>query len=190
MNLPAPALVALALLAAAVRAEPEFTGVLATSSGTLFALRDPAIPRTDWVALQGRFADWVVAAYDRPTDTLTLTRAGESRRIRLKDGAPVQPARLELAGEISFGSGEKLRVERATLAYDQENAFPLKEGLVYRITPTRRPDGNLQYRILLEQTGPGNRVERVSAPSVVTRPGDQFSLRVGDHEIHFKPLAP
>lgn len=190
MKLPAPAFAALVLLAGTARAEPEFTGILATSGGTLFALRDPAIPRADWVALHGQFAGWLVAAYDRATDTLTLTRGGESRRLRLKDGAPVQPSRLELSGEISFGSGEKLGVERATLVFDQENAFPLKDGVVFRITPARRPDGNLQYRILIEQTGPGNRIERISAPSVITRPGARFSLRVGEHEISFKPLAP
>jgi hypothetical protein len=172
------------------RAAPEFSGILAMPGQTLFALTDSATAQTEWVALRGRFGGYVVTAYDKSNDTLTLTRDGATLRLRLKDDAKVQASRLELTGSISFGVGEKVEIERATLQFDQENMFPLKDGIVYRITPSRRPDGNVLYRIVIEQRGEGNRMDRLSAPSVVTLPGKSFALRIGDYGFTFTPKAP
>jgi hypothetical protein len=179
--------VALLALAAAARAEIEFSGVLAMSGRTLFALTDTATARSDWVPLQGRFAEHVVSNYDQATETLTLTRQDSSLRVRLKDGAAVQPSRLELTGSISFGAGEKVEIERATLQFDQENVFPLKDGITYRITPVRRADGTLRYSISIEQRTSANRLDRLSAPSIVTLPHQSFAMRVGDFAFSFTP---
>ena len=118
---------------------------------------------------------------------LTLTRQETSIRVRLKDGAAVQPARLELTGSISFGSGEKVAIERATLQFDQENVFPLKDGITYRITPVRRADGTLRYSISIEQRTAANRINRLSAPSIVTLPHQSFIMRVGEFSFSFAP---
>ena len=40
---------------------------------------------------------------------------------------------------VSLGGGEKPEVSRATLVFGQENSFPLREGLLCLITPTRLP---------------------------------------------------
>jgi hypothetical protein len=180
-------LLALLALASAARAEIEFSGVLAMSGRTLFALTDTATARSDWVPLQGRFAEHVVSHYDRATETLTLTRQETSLQVRLKDDAKVQPARFELTGRISFGAGETVDIERATLVFDQENVFPLKDGITYRITPVRRADGTLRYSISIEQRTAANRIDRLSAPSIVTLPHQSFTLRVGDFAFSFTP---
>ena len=183
-------LLALLLLATAVRAQVEFSGILVMPGKTLFALTDTATTKTDWVTLKGSFAGFVVANYDPSTDTLTLMRNGTAPRVRLKDDAKVQSLRFELTGSITFGTGEKVEIERATLLFDQENVFPLKDGIIYRITPTRRPDGTLMYRIVIEQRIAENRIDRLSAPNVITLPNQPFSIRVGEFAFSFTPKSP
>jgi hypothetical protein len=46
------------------------------------------------------------------------------------------------------------------------------------------------YRIVIEQRGEGNRVDRLSAPGVITLPGQTFSLRVGEYGFAFTPKVP
>ncbi|MBI4626544.1 MAG: hypothetical protein HY736_25410 [Verrucomicrobia bacterium] len=181
---------ALLLLATAVRAQVEFSGILAMPGKTLFALTNTATSKTEWVALHDRFAGFVVTSYDRPTDTLTLLRNGTATRVRLKDDAKVQSLRFELTGTITFGTGEIIEIERATLLFDQENVFPLKDGIIYRITPTRRPDGTLMYRIVIEQQIAENRIDRLSAPTVITLPNQTFSIRIGEYGFSFTPKFP
>jgi hypothetical protein len=181
--------VAFAAVALTARADLEFTGILATARETLFSLRDTTTARSDWVALRGGFAGFVVSHYDPATDTLTLTRDAQTLRIRLKDDAKVKSARFELTGAISFGAGKKIEISRATLLFDLENVFPLADGIVYRITPKRRPDGNHLYQIVIEQRGADGRVDRLAAPGVVTLPHAPFEIRVGDYGFSFTPKS-
>ena len=186
-------LLALAALVSAGRAEIEFAGILAMPGKTLFALTDTTTARSDWVALKGAFAGFIITSYDQPTDTLTLTRDGASLRVRLKDDAKVKSARFELTGAISFWAGEKVEIERVTLLFDQENVFPLKDGIIYRITPTRLPDGTHRYNISIEKKSVVNgidRVSRVSAPSVIVLPHQTFRLGVGEIGFSFTPKSP
>ncbi len=183
-------LIVLIALAMPLRAEIEFSGVLAMSGRTLFALTDTTTARSDWVALKGTFAGFVVSSYDKPTETLTLTRNDTSLRVPLKDDAKVKESRLELTGTISLGADEKFEVERVTMQFDQETIIPLKDGITYRITPTRRSDGTHLYSISIEQRNGENRVDRISAPSIATLPYQSFRLRVGEFEFSFTPKAP
>ena len=175
------------LAATLARAEIEFIGVLATPKKTQFALSDTAAERTVWLSVGDTFSDYKLAAYDRATDTITLTKPDAELRLRLKDDAKIKTARLELTGTITFGADDKVEIERATLRFNEENVFPLKDGIVYRITPTHLDDGNVQYRISIERALPGNKMERVSAPSITTIPGQPFSLQIGDAGFAFAP---
>jgi hypothetical protein len=193
MNLFLSALLTVALVATTARAAVEFSGILVMPGKTLFALTDTDTSKTAWVALNDSFAGFVVTSYEQPTDTLTLIRNDTATRVRLKDDAKIKSARFELTGTITFGAGEKIEIERATLLFDQENVFPLKDGVTYRITPTRRPDGTLRYGVVIEQRSIENgidRVRRVSAPSVTTRVNQPFSLRVGEFGFTFIPKSP
>lgn len=99
----------------------------------------------------------------------------------------MQSARLELAGSISFGAGEKISIERATLVFDQDNEFPLKDGVTYRIKPSRRPDGTHRYDVAIEQRAADGKARRISAPSIITLPAHSFSVRVGEYGFTFTP---
>ncbi len=184
-----PLLLALLVLSGAplAWAEIEFVGVLVTSQRTLFALADTATGKTDWVARGEQFAGHTVQDYSAKDDTIVLTRNATELRVHLKDDAKVKAARFELTGSISFGAGETVAVERATLQFDKENVFPLKDGIIYRITPSRRDDGTVLYAISIERALTENKTERVSAPSVVTLPGSPFKIQIGDLGFAFTP---
>jgi hypothetical protein len=181
------AAVVLTFSAVAARADIEFVGILATSQSTQFALADTATGRTDWVQAGGKFAGYTVEKFEPKEDTVLLRREGQELRVRLKDDAKVKSARIELTGMITFGTTEKLEIERATLQYDQENVFPLKEGVTYRITPQRLPDGTLLYHTAIERSLGPNKNERISAPGVTARPGQQFTLRIAEFAFSFQP---
>ena len=180
----------LALAAVGVHAEIEFVGVVAMPHKTMFALSDTASARTGWIDIGQRFSGYTLKSYDAAADTITLVKDGTELRVRLKDDAKIKSARLELNGMITLGDGEKVEVTRATLLVDQENVFPLKDGTTYRITPERRPDGNLVYRVTVERTLAPNKTERLSSPTIITRPGQPFALRMGEVGFAFNPRAP
>jgi hypothetical protein len=181
--------VLLALLPA-LRAEVEFVGILATPQKTLFALTDTVTTKSDWVAMGGVFSGYTIGGFDAKNDLLTLAKNGVETRVRLKDDAKVKAARLELTGSITFGATEKLEIARATLQFDQENVFPLKDGITYRITPQRRSDGTIAYRIGIERALAANKTERLSAPSVIAMPGQPFRLQLDDLGFAFTPRYP
>jgi hypothetical protein len=180
-------LLCFALLASFARADIEFVGILATSESTRFALGDTTTGKTGWVKKGDEFGGYTIAAFDAKQDTLLLRRDGAELRIKLKDDAKVQFARIELTGTITFGATEKIAIERATLLFDQENIFPLKDGITYRITPQRLPDGTILYQTSIERVVAANKTERLSSPAVITLPGQQFSLQIDDLGFSFKP---
>ena len=172
---------------ASLRADLEFVGILATSQTTRFALADTSTGQSDWKERGQTFAGYTVIAYDPKEETLLLRRDAQDLRVRLKDDAKVKAARLELTGTITFSATEKVEIERATLQFDEENVFPLKDGVTYRITPTRLPDGTHRYRFSIERVLAPNKTERISSPAVTTLPGKPFSLKIDDLGFSFMP---
>jgi hypothetical protein len=180
-------LLAVALLAVGARGEIEFVGIMVTTNSSQYALGDTTTGSTAWIRPGGSFAGYTVASYEPQTETLLLRRNSTELRVRLKDDAKIKSARLELTGSISFGATDKIEIERATLQFDQENIFPLQDGVTYRITPKRMPDGTIQYRAEIERVLAPNKTERVSSPAVTALPGQQFSMRIDDFGFSFKP---
>jgi hypothetical protein len=174
-------------MSAVLRADIEFVGILMTSQATRFALSDTALGKTDWVSSGQKFAGYTVGAYDRKEDVLTLTRDGAELRVKLKNDAKIQNSRFELTGAITFGADAKIEVERATLLFDEENVFPLKDGLTYRITPTREEDGNIRYAIAVERVLAENKKEKIAAPAIIVLPGHPFKIQVGELGFAFTP---
>ena len=175
------------LAPALARAEIEFVGLLVTPQESNFSLTDKTTGQTVWRKIGQSFSGYDLTSYEASDDTLTLTKAGATTRVRLKD-AKVRAARLQLAGTVTFGSGEKLEATRATFAFEQETALPFKDGVTWHITPTRMPDGNIMFRMLFDravQHGEVKSVEKLSSPSVVVRPGQAFSMKIGDLEFGF-----
>ena len=177
-------------LAALARAEIEFTGVLSLGEKTLLALTDTTSEKTEWRAAGQTFAGHTIKHYDRAADVITLAAPdGTERRLKLKPDAKIKSAPLELAGTIALGSGEKIEVTRATLAFDCETVFPLKDGVLYRVTPRQRPDGTILFETAIERTLASNTSEKISFPRVLTLPGQEFRMTVGDYSLAFTPRS-
>lgn len=178
-----------ALLSTAVfvRADIEFIGILSMPPKKLFALTDTATNKTAWVSLGEAFGDHKLTAYDAAADIITLVKPGVEMRLHLKDDARIKSARMEITGTITLGGEEPVEVERATLFFDQENVFPVKDGIVYRITPKRLEDGTLEYSIAIEQTVAPNKTEKLSAPRIRALAGQPFKLRIGEAGFAFTP---
>lgn len=163
-------------------AEVEFTGILSTKEKTLFYLVDrSAGTNSGWVGLQQDFAGYKLSDYDAKGDRLILTRDGSKKEVRLNDGK-VTPASVEISGEVTLGAGETEEVTRATMIFDQENIFPMKNGVLVRITPTRMPDGNIRYDMFFDRPDPAGKLQRLSAPSVISLPGSPFGIRIGEEK--------
>jgi hypothetical protein len=174
-------LAALTACVATVRADIEFVGILLTSRESRFALTDTVTGSSDWVAGGQKFSGFTIGVFDAKADTLVVTRDGAELVLHLKNDAKIKAARLELTGTITFGGGgEKIEVQRATLLYGEENVFPLKDGLTYRITPTRRSDGNINYGISIVRALSETKKETLAAPRVVALPGQPFSVQFGE----------
>ncbi len=182
---------ALSLLVAAsshlARAEIQFVGILATRDLTRFALTDTTTGKTEWIVSKGRFAGYTIGAFDPQADTLILSRDGNEMKLRLVADAKIKDARLELTGAVTIGTDETFEVLRATLRYDEENVFPLKDGVIYKITPTRREDGTIRYSIAVERVHSATKVERISAPNVIANPSQAIKLRIDDYGFAFSP---
>ncbi|HUR60558.1 MAG TPA: hypothetical protein VM029_22750 [Opitutaceae bacterium] len=182
----------LALASSAVRlhAEIEFVGLVAMPHKTMFALSEGGSAKTDWVDVGQKFSGYTLQRYDAATDTLTLVKDGVELHVRLRDDAKIKSARLELNGTITLGGGEQVDVTRATLLFDEENVFALKDGTIYRITPQRLPNGHIVYRITVDRTLAPDKTERLSSPKITTLPGQPFALRMGEVGFAFSPRGP
>lgn len=183
------AFIATLVVIGAARADIEFVGLLATPRSTSFVLVDTADHASEWRELNQAFKGYTLKSYEPATDTLVLAKDGVELRLPLKPDAKIKAARLELAGEIGLGNGEKIEVVRGTLRYDEENVFPLKDGLKYAITPRRRPDGTILFQIAVERVLAPDVVKRIGAPGVITLPGQPFSLSVGELQFSFTPRS-
>ena len=161
-------------------AEVEFAGILSTKEKTLFYLVDrTGGTNSGWIGLQQNFAGYKLAGYDAKSDRLTLTREGEKKEVRLNEGK-VQPGSIEISGEVTLGAGETEEVVRATMVFDRENVFPMKNGVLVRITPTRMPDGNIRYDMFFDKPDAAGKLQRLSAPSIISLPGYPFGIQIGD----------
>ena len=187
MLVPRQAVLLFATCASAVFGAVEFTGVLITPQQSLLCLTDTVTQKVEWHAVGELFAGYRLREFDQAHDRIVLEKDGVVSEISLALDAAVSPARIEIAGTLQLGADEKIRIDRATLQFDVENTFPVKPDTLYRITPTRRPDGQIQYRASIERVLAGNKTELISLPAIVARPGQPFSIRAGGQGFSFTP---
>lgn len=173
------ALVTLTLCwAARALAAVEFAGVLITSEKSLFRLKDDSSGVSPaWVKVGDTFAGHEILHFDAQGDTLTLRKDGATSAVRLKDSKVRPEASIEISGVATFGGDEKMEVSRATLLMDQENSFPLKQGVVCLITPTRLTDGSIRYRLVFERPDADGDIELLSVLTLTQRAGDPLSFQ-------------
>ncbi len=165
---------------AAANAEIKFAGILVTTEKTMFRLKDDvAGTAAAWVQVGQTFGGYEVLRFDEHRDILTLRKGGAKSEVRLND-AKVQPeASIEISGVATFHGDQPVDVSRATLIVGEENSFPLKEGVVCLITPTRLPDGRIRYRLAFERPAADGETERLSLITIIQRPGDPLGLNLG-----------
>jgi len=164
----------------------ELVGVFTTSQKALLAFTDANTERSAWVAVGENFEGYTVSSFDPGQETATLTKGAEVLKVRLKE-AKIKEGRIEIAGTVSVGSGKAIAVTSATLIYNTENSFPVGDGVILRITPKLRSDGTVLYQSVFDVPGGDGKREVLSAPAMIARPDQQFSLHVGDYDYSFKP---
>jgi hypothetical protein len=168
------------------RAEPEFVGVIATSSHARFAIALSPNSRPQWIGLGDAAAGCKVTAYDAAAEIVTVVVDGRTLRLPLKADAKVKESRLEVVGDIKAGPGGAIAtISRATLLLDQENVLPLADGAIIRFTPRRLDGTKMRFDAAYERPDAGGSTERIAAPSVITIPGTSFAIQVGDFHLSF-----
>lgn len=183
------ALAPLLLLALPLKADIEFTGYFVAGGKTSIALSDTTTNTSAWLAVGARFEDYTLSAYDPQAESITLTRDAETTTIRLKQDGKVKEGRFVVSGTYRIGTGPAVQVTRATLVIGAENVLPLAADVVLRITPEITPDGNMRYKNIFERRGADGRPTVLSAPTVLARPQQAFSVRVDGYEYAFDPKA-
>lgn len=73
----------------------ELRGIVATKSGTLFALYDPTKRQSVWVGLNEQGSDYVVKSYDANNDMVTVEYQGRSLTL------PMKASKVESLGPIA-----------------------------------------------------------------------------------------
>jgi hypothetical protein len=186
-------LVSLLLFAPLARAEIEFSGVLTAPDQTLFNLTDTSTTTTSgWIPLGQSFAGYALKAYDAQQDLLTLLKDGTQIEVRLND-SKVQAAAVKIRGELKFRFGENALNVRATLVFENDNSFPLRNG-VFHIIPRPQSDGNIQYEMFFDQRRPDGKSERFTSSGAIAGSTQGFAIRIATGkrpeeilELSFKP---
>ncbi len=178
--------------ASTARAEIEFTGLLTSGGKSTFALADTATADTRWLLLGKSFSGWKITAYDAKLETLTLTKDSATKTLKLK-GSVVQEAKiaapLAVTGDISIKVGDSATAGLVTLTDGTTNEMTLPNGMIVQITPTVQPDGNILYKALFRgnPSTDGKPGQVLSQPSVMSAPGQSFSMQAGDISFGFTP---
>jgi hypothetical protein len=167
---------------------PELRGIYVEDGKALFVLVDPDTGVSSrWLALGQEFEGYVLKEFKTEADTVRLVNAGAEHLVRLH-AAKVRYAATTLSGTIEIGRGQHaLRLERATLVFDEENAFPVADGLTLTIKPVLRKDETIAYYARFEQAGADGAKRVLASPTIVTRPGMPFSMRIGELGFSLKP---
>jgi hypothetical protein len=185
-----PSILLLVLAAAVpVSAEIEFTGYFVTGEKTVVALSDPETKASAWIAVGSNFENHVLTGFDHEKEAVTLSRDGRLRILSLKADAKVKEGHFIVSGTYSIGSEASMKVVAATLTIGAENVLPLASDVVLRITPEVMSDGNMRYRNSFEHREADGRGTVLSAPTVLARPNQAFSVKVGEYEYSFDPKS-
>ena len=153
-NLPMRLMLYLALVCAA-SAAPEFIGVMAAGSQTLFAIRERESAPATWLALGARVGEFVVFSYDTKTESLVLKQGDEQIVLRLPE------ARMRMSrDEVVLGLQQILNVK---------NGKDICDLLHPQLKPLFKdvPCDSLPYNEVLE---PGTKVEIREIPAEWAQP--------------------
>jgi len=174
-------------LTAAADAVPEISGIFSVGDTTRFVLVESETGESSrWVTIGQEFGGYRLVSFDSSTQTLTVERDGSVQVVGLKT-AVIKELVIVHSGSVRLGSGDGATVQKIVLILDQESAFPLGDGVTVYLKPKRRADGNLEYASRWERVGADGTKELLSAPKVIARPGQGFSIFCDGMEFELKP---
>jgi hypothetical protein len=177
----------LALCPAWLHAEIEFSGFLTGPGLALYSLTDTADGvSSGWLRPGATFRDCTIDRFDSARGVLVVRRAKEEVELKLRDAKTGQ-GRLIVLGQVRLPSETRLDGVRATLVMDQDNVLPLREGVTLHLRPSRMADGNMMYRSHFVVRQADGSEKTVMAPAVVGRPGQPFTMNVGELGYSFTP---
>ncbi len=169
-----------------LKAEIEFSGFFTTSKEALFSLVDTDAERSSgWLKIGQSFGGYTLDYFDREREIITLKQGERLLKISLRV-SKIKDGRATISGSLKF-LNEKVEGVRASLFFDEEASFPLKNGIIFRIKPERRPDGNILYHAKFIAAGEDGSEKVLSTPSVTVIPGQPFGIQVGDFGYSFTP---
>jgi hypothetical protein len=180
-------LILLALTAASLRAEPQFSGFFLTTNESLFTLSDKDSGESSgWLKIGESFHSYTIKSFDREHEVITVEKDGQPLRLNLRE-SKVKDGKMTINGTITLWPDQRVQSVHASLFLGEEEVFPLKEGVSLHLTAERRPDGNILYHPRLVTQDKDGKESSDSWPFIVTTPGGGFSIRIGDLGFSFKP---
>jgi hypothetical protein len=180
-------LVLLALTAAGLRAELQFSGFFITANESLFTLSDKdGAEMSGWLKIGESFHSYTIKSFDREHEVITVEKGGQTFRLGLRE-SKVKDGKMTIDGTITLWPGKREQSVHASLFLGEEEVLPLKEGVYLHLTAERLLDGNMLYHPRIVMQDKDGRESSDSWPNVVTPPGGEFSIRVGDLGFSFKP---
>jgi hypothetical protein len=180
-------LILLALTAASLRAEMQFSGFFLTTDESLFTLSDKDSGESSgWLKVGESFHSYTIRSFDRGHEVITVEKDGQSLRLSLRE-SKVKDGKMTINGTITLLPGQRVQSVRASLFLGEEEVFPLKEGVFLHLTAERRPDGTILYQPRLVTRDEDGKESSESWPYILTPPGGEFAIRIGDLGFSFKP---
>jgi hypothetical protein len=176
----------LALAACSLRADLEFSGYFLTPDESLFTLSEKDGETSEWLPLGGSFHSCTIKSFDRVSEVITVDEAGRLVQLHLRD-SKVKEGRTTITGKITLWPGPQEESFQASFYSGEEEVFPIKEGVTLHLTAKMRPDGNVLYRSRLVTRNKDGIESSEDWPFMISPPGKEFSIRVGDLGFSFKP---
>lgn len=190
---------AVAFAAAAWAGEKlELVGVMTLSGDNYhFVFADESTGyRSSWIPLGSVIeGSYRVAVYDPKSETATLAKGGETRKIslnnsRVREGKPKTVHPELITGEIILSQGAVQNTQAILkLKIGESQRFDLGNGNTLEVKPIIDKDGNIQYKNIFEQKSKDGAAApfREKFPTITALPGRPFSMNVRDVKIDFFP---
>jgi hypothetical protein len=144
-------LLVLVALSPALRAEPQFIGVLCTAQETYVAFEEPTAGiSSGWIKIGQQAGGYTAVAYQPQGDILVLRKQDKSYEIPLRS-AVIREQKTKISAEFGFANNSPAGKFTYDLVIGTEQTFPLADGRTLKLKAERLPDGNIKYQATLEQ---------------------------------------
>lgn len=167
----------------------ELTGFFVLSDNAHFVFVDSDSNATSgWLRVGDSFQGWRVDKFQPERDEVVMVRGDERVSVSLRS-ATILEDRIAFAGDIAVGSGDVVNVSQGLLRFGEETSYPVTDTITLYLKATRRPDGNITYASRFEAKKDDGTTEVLGGPRVTNRPGQPFSMTMGNLSFTLQPSA-